>query len=221
MVNPFTKNTTSYVDFETMSDLQWHCTKCELKSGQAKTWQVWRQEKGVQLDVDENGNFYKKMVCSQCKQKTIHRKLKSVEIVEENKARSGISPKIAKRVKDIYHNEEALFLRKLKDNELEVDHKFPQIRWSGSEGENDRLTDQELKDKFILLTRANNLLKSRYCEKCTKENKRGCFPGIRFWFEGDQEWRGKTKNDSNGCRGCFWNDPYQWRTELNKIVNKK
>ncbi len=43
--NPFKENSTSYQDFKTMSDLKWHCSKCELKSGQAKTWQVWRQEK--------------------------------------------------------------------------------------------------------------------------------------------------------------------------------
>ena len=52
-MNPFKKGSTQYKDFETMSDCEWHCTKCELLSGQAKTWQVWRQEKGIQLDQDE------------------------------------------------------------------------------------------------------------------------------------------------------------------------
>ena len=51
-MNPFKKGSTQYKDFETMSDCEWHCTKCELLSGQAKTWQVWRQEKGIQLDQD-------------------------------------------------------------------------------------------------------------------------------------------------------------------------
>ena len=42
MTNPFSKNTIAFTDFETMSDLKWHCAKCELKSTQVKTWQVWR-----------------------------------------------------------------------------------------------------------------------------------------------------------------------------------
>lgn len=45
-INPFKQNTASHHDWE-------HSQKCELKSGQAKTRQVWQQEKGIQLDKDE------------------------------------------------------------------------------------------------------------------------------------------------------------------------
>jgi hypothetical protein len=34
------------------------------------------------------------------------------------------------------------------------------------------MTDEELKARFMLLTRENNLLKSRNCEKCKKTGKR-------------------------------------------------
>jgi hypothetical protein len=44
--------------FEILIDLKWHCSKCELKSGQAKTWQAWRQRE-IQLDTNEKGNFKK------------------------------------------------------------------------------------------------------------------------------------------------------------------
>ncbi len=48
-MNPFkNEKTTSYQDWEVLKDLKWHCTKCELKSAQAKTWQVWRQN-GIQI----------------------------------------------------------------------------------------------------------------------------------------------------------------------------
>ena len=221
MSNPFSKNTTSYTDFEIMSDLKWHCVKCELKSGQAKTWQVWRQEKGVQLDQDEHGHFYKKMFCEHCQQNTIHRKLKSTDLQEVKKARSGISSQVAKKVKTLYNFEEAVFLRKLSERELEVDHKFPQIRWGKNEADNNNLSDQELKEKFILLNRSNNLLKSRQCEQCCKTGLRGCFPGIKFWYQGTEKWEGKTENDPDGCIGCFWHNPYKWREELNKILKKK
>ena len=221
MPNPFKPNTTSHHDWEVMKDLKWHCTKCELQSGQAKTWQVWRQEKGIQLDKDEKGNWYKNIFCPTCGIKTVHRKLKSLEILDETKSRSGIPQKLAKKVKQVYHNEDAVFLREFSSRELEVDHKFPQIRWRSDEEENKvTMSEEEIKNKFILLTRSNNLLKSRYCEKCVKTGKRGHFPGIYFWYEGDENWRGKDKFDENGCVGCFWYDPYKWREELNKIVNK-
>ena len=221
MTNPFSKNTIAFTDFETMSDLKWHCVKCELKSTQAKTWQVWRQEKGIQLDQDEKGNFYKKMFCPNCNINTIHRKLKSTKLLEINKARSGISSQVAKKVKNLYNFEEAVLLRKLSEKELEVDHKFPQIRWENNETNNNNLSDNELKEKFMLLNRSNNLLKSRQCEQCVKTGIRGCFPGIKFWYKGTEKWEGKTKCDPNGCIGCFWNNPYKWRDELNKILKKK
>lgn len=220
-MNPF-KNpkTTSFHDWEILKDLQWHCTKCELKSGQAKTWQVWRQN-GIQIDTDENENFFKNIVCKKCNSKTVHRKLKSLEILEETKSRSGISQKLSLKVKAVYKCQEALFLREMPSKELEVDHKFPQIRWNKNEDkhEND-ISDEEIKNKFILLTRSNNLLKSRNCERCVKTNKRGNFPGIYFWSEGDENWNGENFFDENGCKGCFWYDPHKWREELNKLVNK-
>lgn len=220
--NPFKPGTTAYKDFETLSDLKWHCTKCELKSGQAKTWQVWRQEKGIQMDVDEIGKHDARIFCEKCKSKTVHRKMKSLEILPETKSRSGLPSLFTKRVKDLYKNEEAIFLRKLDSNLLEVDHKFPQVRWGGNEGKNDaKMTDEEIKSKFILLNRSNNLWKSRNCENCYKTGKRGCFPGIKFWYQGNEMWDSKIdKHNEIGCLGCFWHDPYKWREELNKIVNK-
>ena len=220
MRNPFKKDSTQYIDFETMSDLKWHCTKCELKSGQAKTWQVWRQEKGIQLDKDENGNYYKKIFCKKCNQNTIHRKLKSLEILDNTKSRINISKNILKKIKEIYNNEEAVFLRKLSYNELEVDHKFPQIRWKNNEEDFSKYSNEQLKDKFILLSRSNNLLKSRYCEKCFKTGKRGSFPGIEYWYEGNENWGNFDKYDCKGCVGCFWNNPYKWRERLKELLEK-
>jgi len=220
MHNPFKDGTTSYQDWETLKNLQWHCTKCELKSGQAKTWQVWRQS-GIQLDTDEKGNFYKIQECPKCNSITVHRKLKNLEILEETKVRSGISQYLARKVKELYKNEEAVYLRQMPPKELEVDHKFPQVRWNSDEEENKpTMSEAEIRVKFILLTRSNSLLKSRYCEKCFKNNKRGSFPGISFWYDGNEDWKGDL-HDEKGCIGCFWYDPYEWRKKLNEIVNSK
>lgn len=219
--NLFKEKTTSYEDFNTMSDLKWHCSKCELKSGQAKTWQIWRQM-GIQLDTDLKGNFYKTIFCEKCKNRTVHRKLKSLEISKDTKIRSGLSQKLAKKIKEVLKFEEALFLRKMLPRELEVDHKFPQVKWDKNEDENNsNMEEKEIKEKFMLLTRSNNLLKSRYCERCHKTGERGSFPGVYYWFKGEKYWDTKIdKHDKKGCEGCFWNDPYKWREELNKVIVK-
>jgi len=220
MSNPFTKNSTQYKDWEILKDLKWHCTKCELNSAQAKTWQVWRQ-KGIQFETDEKGNWYKWIDCPSCGNRTVHRKLKNLEILnDESYIRQGISPKLRERVLGLYKCTEAMLLRKYESRLLEVDHKFPQIRWDSDEQNLDNLTDADIKNKFILLTRENNLLKSRQCEKCYKTEIRGTFPGIYYWYEGNQKWDAEL-NDEKGCVGCFWYDPHRWRKELNKIITEK
>lgn len=219
--NPFKEGTTSYNDFNVLSDLKWHCTKCELKSGQAKTWQIWRQN-GIQLDKDEKENFYKTIFCQNCNNKTVHRKLVTLNISEDTKTRSNLPKTLADRIKKILKFEEAMFLRKMPPKELEIDHKFPQIRWKGNEDINNAdMSEGDIKDKFILLSRSSNLLKSRHCEKCYKTGERGTFPGIYYWFKGGKFWDKKIdKHDKKGCEGCFWNDPDKWRCALNKEVNK-
>lgn len=217
-MNPFRIGTNSYYDFEILKDLQWHCTKCELKSGQAKTWQTWRDAFGFQFEEPSPRRWEKRFHCETCGKTTVHRKLKNLERRTITSARAGISSKLAERVKKLLNYEEAVFLRRLSSGELEVDHKFPQIRWNNDEQENENTSDEYLILKFILLNRNNNLLKSRNCERCFLSNRRGNFPGIYFWYEGDINWKGNP-HDEKGCIGCFWYDPYKWRAELNKIIS--
>ena len=179
----FKKNTLSYTDFETMKDLQWHCTKCELVSSQAKTFQIWKQ-KGLQLDIDEKGNFYKRIHCNKCNKKTVHRKLKTLELSKNTVIRSSINKKLGNKIKKVLLSIEVIDNKKLNDKELEIDHKIPQIRWETDEEKYTDLTEVEIKEKFQLLTRKNNLLKSRKCEKCKKTNKRGLHSEIEFFYKG-------------------------------------
>ena len=200
--NPFKPGTASYNDFAIMSDLEWHCTKCELESAQAKTWQVWRQ-KGLQLATNENGEFLRRIRCINCKKTTVHRKLRSLEISADTTIRSNIPTKLAQRIKSIYKREEAVLLRQLPANQLEIDHRFPQVRWSEDERPNNiNMSEAEIKDKFILLTRSNNQLKSRNCERCSQTGKRGYFSGIRFWYKGNENWDPEINtDDERGCEG--------------------
>ena len=221
MSNPFTPGTTSYIDFETMSDLEWHCTKCELESAQAKTWQVWRHN-GIQLATDEKGNYYKSLLCPDCGKKTIHRRLLSLTILEDTTTRASIPQKLAQRIKKVYSCQEAVLLRNLPSRQLEIDHRFPQIRWGQDEEPHSiDMPDIHIKAKFILLNRSHNLLKSRYCERCVQTGRRGEFPGIEYWYEGSDRWSSSINpNDESGCEGCFWYDPYKWREELNNLIKQ-
>lgn len=204
-----------------MKDLEAHCTRCELKSSQAKTWQTWRDAYGLQFKETAagSGKYDIRKHCETCNRTTVHRQLATLEINAITSARSGVSSKLATRIKKLFGYEEAFWLRKLAGNLLEVDHKFPQIRWNTDEESSESASDGELIQKFILLTRSNNLLKSRNCERCVKTNTRGNFPGIYYWYEGDKQWRTEP-HDEKGCVGCFWYDPYKWREELNKLIDK-
>ena len=95
----------------------------------------------------EKDNFYKMQFCKTCDMNTVHRKLESLEILDDTKVRTGIPVSLARKIKIIYKNEEALFLREFAPKELEIDHKFPQIRWESDEEENPaggRILDQHI-----------------------------------------------------------------------------
>ncbi|MEZ5429086.1 MAG: hypothetical protein R2747_22760 [Pyrinomonadaceae bacterium] len=218
--NPFNEGTNSYEDYEILKDLKWHCSKCELKSGQAKTWQIWRDEHGFQFEKGnpESRNWDKRIRCDRCSKTTVHRKLRTLERLGSTSVRAGVSSSVAKRVKRLYEYREAFSLRKTAPKDLEIDHRFPQIRWNEDESRNEGLSDEELKEKFILLTRKDNLLKSRNCERCVKTGRRGNFPGINYWYEGGEHWVGDP-HDENGCVGCFWHDPFTWRDRLNNLTS--
>ncbi|TCT16307.1 ICEA protein [Natranaerovirga pectinivora] len=213
-MNPFKEGTTSHYDFEIMKDLKWHCTKCELRSGQAKTWQIWRQEKGLQLDKDEKDNWFNKIHCENCDQTTVHRKLRSLEINDGTKARSGIPGKLAKKIKEYYGCIDAYSLRKEVPTKLEIDHRKPQVRWDNDEDINDvNMSNGVIEERFMLLTRENNLLKSRKCEKCNQTGERQTGYNIDFFYMGT-----KVYEEHIGCEGCFWFNPDKWREAINNIV---
>ncbi len=54
------------------------------------------------------------------------------------------------------------------------------------------MSEAEIKQKFQLLKKDgagnHNLLKSRNCEFCIKTGKRGTPLGIKFWYQGNENW---------------------------------
>lgn len=209
--HPFNEGTKLAQIFTTLSDCQWHCGKHELPGTQpAKAIQIIRQH-GFRI---EN----KTILCEICKDKTVHRRLFSIEPLRVSFVRLQLSTHLRKRILEHYRNVEAITLREMNTTELEVDHRFPQVRWSKDELYNPDMSEDELHAKFQLLTRQHNLWKSRYCEHCAKTGERGTFIGINFFAEGETNWDTNIPaDDERGCSGCFWYDPDVWRRSLNKL----
>jgi hypothetical protein len=212
--HPFKKDTQIADIFTILSDGEWHCAKHELPGTQpAKPVQIIRQHG---YDIEK-----KKIFCEVCKYKTVHRRLISTEPVQPSFIRQPISARLRKRVLEHYHNIEAISMREMFSNQLEVDHRFPQVRWSKDESYDPDMSEDLLHRSFQLLTRQNNLWKSRYCEHCAKTGERGTFIGINFFAVGGPKWDTNfPPDDEHGCFGCFWYHPDVWRNALNKIVEE-
>ncbi len=86
------------------------------------------------------------------------------------------------------------------------------------------MTDEEIQQKFQLLTNQRNQQKREICRRCYQTGKRGVIFGIPFYYEGNENWDEsipKTGKDAEkGCVGCPWYDIKKWREELIKTLEK-
>lgn len=104
------------------------------------------------------------------------------------------------------------------------DHKFSEIRWDDeTKAENpDTMTEEEIKNKFQLMTNQRNQQKREVCRNCYQTGKRGIIYGIPFFYEGGPDWDDsipkKGKDAERGCIGCPWYDIQKWREELLKRI---
>lgn len=112
-------------------------------------------------------------------------------------------------------------------NHLLPDHKFSEIRWdTNTKAKNTiDMTEDEIKEKFQLLTNQRNQQKREVCRTCYQTNKRGTIFGINFFHEGNENWNSsipKTgKAAESGCRGCPWYDIEEWRNKLNELIKSR
>ena len=104
------------------------------------------------------------------------------------------------------------------------DHKFSEIRWDDdTKSENpETMTDQEIRDKFQLLSNQRNQQKREVCRNCFQTGKRGTIYGISYFYEGTDTWDPqippKGKAAEKGCVGCPWYDIARWRAELTQLL---
>lgn len=106
-------------------------------------------------------------------------------------------------------------------------HKFSEIRWDDdTKSENpETMTDQEIREKFQLLSNQRNQQKREVCRNCFQTGKRGTIYGIQYFYEGTDRWDSqippKGKAAEKGCIGCPWYDIARWRKELNNIIAER
>lgn len=94
----------------------------------------------------------------------------------------------------------------------EVDHKNG---WKNDTAMN--IKTQRLED-FQPLSKAANDAKRQFCKECRKTNKRFDAKNIGHpisYYKGTENHEG----DENGCIGCFWYDPIEFRKNLTKKSN--
>ena len=84
------------------------------------------------------------------------------------------------------------------------------------------MTDAEIVQKFQLLDNQRNQQKREICRRCFQEGIRGTIYGIKYFYEGDENWDPNIpkvgKAAEKGCIGCPWYDIELWRKMINKHI---
>jgi hypothetical protein len=134
----------------------------------------------------------------------------------------SFTPQFKARVIRLLKERNAFEARVTAKKALIPDHKFSEVRWDDeTKAENSmEMTDAEIIQKFQLLDNQRNQQKREICRKCFQEGIRGTIYGIKYFYEGDENWNPNIpkvgKAAEKGCFGCPWYDIELWREMLNK-----
>lgn len=215
--------------FELLSDKQWHCRNCEGKNIASGQYAGGGGIQGLERGTKSRPGLViasKYEMCSQCR-KITRWDCWTGEIKQANAA-ANIPKKLVQKILNFYSYIDIVEQRQRAKHELVIDHRFPMERWGRvEENFNVEMNEDEIFKTFQLLKKDSsgnhNLLKSRACERCIKEGKRGTPFGIKFWYQGNEAWtldlqRGKAAEQ--GCVGCGWYNFDTWRKKLNEKLSK-
>lgn len=161
----------------------------------------------------------KRKHCPTCDKKQMHDILIMLPELQKrfthgNDLRKPMSDKLKERIKKVLGKRDVCFNVERSSKELIVDHKFPSQRWLQPESDNpDDMPEQAIKEKFQILSNQTNMWKSRYCDRCVATGLRGEFMGVKWYYEGNEQWSGQ-KSDPKGCIGCPWFDLDLWKKKL-------
>ncbi len=108
-----------------------------------------------------------------------------------------------------------------------IDHKFPEERWLPTEErryESGDLTDEDIRQRFQLLTNQRNQQKREACRQCAATGRRPGLFGIKFFATGSGQWPDdvpeKGAEAEAGCIGCGWYDVKAWREALQLRIDR-
>ena len=200
---------------------EWLCRQCTdismVNSQAASRIRALKQQHGYHIAT-------KKCFCETCGKTTPHDMLLRIgKMKSRAKDKKPMPNSLKKRIKRLFAYTDACFTVTYPEtsNAFIIDHKFPATRWAAGESPNySTMTDEEIANKFQLLTNQTNLQKDRYCERCFEKGIRGDFFGIRWYPVGDEKWRGANNSDENGCIGCPWYDLALWKKQFNEFLDE-
>lgn len=216
--------------FERLSDCEWHCRDCADKGIDSKQYAGGGGIQGLQRGTKSRPGLViitQTAICSECNETKPCDKWTGE--YKQSNAASGISPKLQKTILEHYKYTDCIEQRVRQAHDLVIDHRFPMERRGAIEDSNPTtMTPDEIDAKFQLLKKDDagnhNLLKSRACEQCIATGKRQYPLGIKFFYEGTENWPSDCPtegiNAHKGCIGCGWYDFNSWRIALNNAINE-
>ena len=191
---------------------EWVCSSCATDNCDqpAAVFKLLRN-KGYKFEETSSGKFGKKMFCPICGKTQTHYKLLSDDPnFDENDNNNAIPQRQYIRIQNILDNVEAYNLWKA-SSKPQVDKKTPVSREQDVE-DISTLSNEEIKNRYQLLTQEHVALKNKACNHCMKYGIRPPFMGKKFYYAGDDIYRGT-------CEGCGWHDGAKWTAELNKLLD--
>lgn len=214
--NPYKLGTQKYKTLNTLSNLKWHCSICDLPGSQPAAIIRDLRRKGFEIETASIKCGGGPKNCEKCGEKTTHYRLVDIKPINSPIERSNLPNWLVNRIFKIYDFREAITNRKRHPKDLTIDHRIPNIRWNSSEEQYTRdIKDKEIVEKFQLLTNEDNLWKSRMCERCKDIGIRQPFLDINYFYKGDEIYDSEL-----GCDGCGWFNPQIWKELLNKLIIK-
>lgn len=227
--NTFTKRATLQPQiFDKLEDCNWHCRDCAGKDIDSKQYAGGGGIQGLQRGTKTRPGLVIETANAECVD--CHRTVNCDRWTGEYKAAnpaSGLAKSLQTKIYNHYGYIDAIEQRKRQAHELVIDHRLPMERWGLPEDHNSiSMTSNEIQAKFQLLKKDfagnHNLLKSRACERCIANGKRGYPMGIKFYYEGNEDWPEgcpvSGPGTERGCIGCGWYDFDTWRQSLNVLI---
>jgi hypothetical protein len=228
MMLNFREGSTQSKVFAVLEDKEWHCRSHKYPPGLSGQIAGGGGIQGLQRGTKQRPGLViesKREHCPNCGRVTLHDRWSGSYRLAVTA--NSIPPAAARRIRVYYDHTDVIELRQRPESEIVIDHRFPMLRWGGPELKVDYAArDDEMCRHFQLLKKDqagnHNLLKSRACERCFKDGKRGTPFGINFFYEGGTRWPKDVPIEGPGaeagCHGCGWYDFASWRLALNRAA---